>query len=788
MFERRLKIFLMVILMMAFVIVLRAAQVQLLQSEQWKTKAEAGRVRDTLVDAPRGRILDRHGRPIAYDAPCIDAAVDFRAISLEPKWLEQQAKLRLPSKTEAAATGIPKKQLLDEAVEEVKADIQRMWQMLAEKSGKSLEEITETREEISRRVALLQRNAWYRRYAKITGTEGKAPSPWYERWLVDVKTSDPERQHEEALDAAKLTVGEQTMAHVIVPEISTEMENVLRKKLPRCPGLELRQSTHRKYDDKAAVAACHLMGRLSSVEPKDLTTPENLKPENERRKYITRDFIGRAGLEGLGEGVLRGLRGQMSVRDGDKKPVLELASISGKDVTSSIDIDLQADILENFKTLRTWNGREAREEIIHELHGAAVIIDVQSSEVLAMASYPTFDLNQLAAEGGKLIADDINSPLLNRATLAQHEPGSTAKTMIGAVAATSGAQPYDQGIECTGYLIIPDRRTGKLRRIAGTNRCWTVGVVANRLDISPAHHLFPRPHVGRYGNLDGHLVLADALERSCNIYFQTVADKLHLDGVHDAFWRFGLGRPTGIGIPEASGRLPEIHPDAVGLRESDGDRHKSWLAGIGQGQVLATPLQMANVAATFARNGVWMQPRLLHGESATKVYDSKTTRNLNISQIALQATKEGMIAVVNGSAGTGKEAARKDMIVAAKTGSAQASKFSVPLRDEVGQIIYDPQTIGPGLKKKPLYRVFTPGFKDRPSELPWFYQGVGANGEHLAHAWYIGYAPADNPKIAFCAFVEYGGSGGQVAGALAREMIEASVKRGYLKPSQGLTE
>jgi cell division protein FtsI/penicillin-binding protein 2 len=102
---------------------------------------------------------------------------------------------------------------------------------------------------------------------------------------------------------------------------------------------------------------------------------------------------------------------------------------------------------------------------------------------------------------------------------------------------------------------------------------------------------------------------SDALQRSCNVYFETVANRLGLEGL--SYWmdKFGLGRPTGIGIEESRGRVPiSYHGPNV--------EFATWTAGIGQGPVAATPLQMSNVAATIARDGIWMRPTLLHSDQS----------------------------------------------------------------------------------------------------------------------------------------------------------------------------
>jgi len=233
------------------------------------------------------------------------------------------------------------------------------------------------------------------------------------------------------------------------------------------------------------------------------------------------------------------------------------------------------------------------------------------------------------------------------------------------------------------------------------------------------------------------------------------------------YWynRFGLGRPTGIGLPEDSGHVPKPENYAGGER-----RLQTWFAGIGQSTVTATPIQMANVSATIARDGIWMRPRLLEDEPM-KPGDSV---DLHIPPAAVEAVKLGMYRVVNALGGTGHmyhgptSDPIDDIRIAGKTGTPQASRLTVPARDENGQIISED-----GRAKRVLVDP-----KD-PAVATW-YVGTGPEKADYSHAWFIGYAPADHPQLAFAVFVEYGHSGGLVAGSIVRDILAAAVKQGYL--------
>jgi penicillin-binding protein 2 len=408
---------------------------------------------------------------------------------------------------------------------------------------------------------------------------------------------------------------------------------------------------------------------------------------------------------------------------------------------------------------------------------------VKTNQVLAMVSYPDYDLNHFDELYQQFQADEIDDPLRDRATESQLEPGSTVKPMVGLSAITAGVMKVNEGIECTGYLVLPGR--GKPRTYSRLGRCWVASGFAQQLaalGMTPAHHPIPFPHHGHDGNQDGFLTYSDALERSCNVYFETVADRMGMDQLTDWMGRFGLGRRTGLGIEEYMGRVPgEVH---FGSR-----RVTCFLGGIGQSYVAATPIQMANVVATIARGGIWMRPQLLVPDPATghlppvrpNAMPGPDAVDLHLDPEALKACRLGMINVVDGAAGTGKMAHMNDLLIAGKTGTAQAAPFKVLIRDGKGEPLLDADG-------KKQYTTFAPSTPDNPNtERPW-YRGTGTKDNYkLDHAWMIGYAPANDPKVAFAVLVEYGGSGGGAAADVVNASLEACIAHGYLKPQQNPT-
>lgn len=785
MFERRLKVVLGALALVTLLLILRAGQVQVVQNDEWTQKAAETMKRSQLLDTVRGTIRDRKDRVIASDTACVDVCVDYRAMTdpPEPKWLAGKAEARLKLKMGEAYTSKPRaerRKLIAEEAEVVKGDIARMWSDFAQMSSKPAEEISQIRDSIIKKVEMRQRLVKMYNYklAMEKDERRRESEAFWRQWLLEGLAGDNNE-----IEKYAVVVAEQTEAHVILRAVPVEIQNYLGKHRDAFPGMELKASTHRTYP--FGHAACHVMGRVSRVNREDLIADNS---DDETRQYLPNDQIGRGGLEALLEPALRGTKGKVVRVPGKDQELSRLDPVAGKEVHVTLDIELQSRIESIFPAAKVYDAEGNSANLL--LHGSAVVIDVPTGEVLALASYPTYDLNAFDALYEKLYADEINSPLLHRATQSQLQPGSTIKPAVGLSAITSGVIGAHQGIECTGYLVID----GKQRRIG---RCW----VASRFENDPrvpsvAHHQIPpnAPHP------TGYLTFGDALERSCNPYFETLADRLGMEGLSQWYERFGFGRPTGLGIAEARGRLPRAAEDEGGAVDR---RYKTWFSGIGQDPVSATPIQMANMVATIARGGMWMRPRLISraesdrlgiklpalsaapqaltpegkpgkGEDWPEVYD------LHLDKSALAAVNDGMQRVVYGPAGTGKGIVRyadalAGIRICGKTGTAQAPKFVLKVRDPVtGQILRDE-------KGRPKYEPLELGTVDRPNPIAPWYRGSGKDNRDVAHAWYVGYAPADRPQIAFAVMVEYGGSGGLAAAAVARETLIACAEAGYLK-------
>src|SRR5688500_585392 len=810
MFERRLKIFLTILLLVTGAMLLRAVQLQVFGRSYWQEQAAESMRKSRLIETTRGMIFDAKGRAIAQDVACTDAAVDFRAViePPDPTWLKAQAIARVRRNLGDGywkVSADERTERIDKQKLVVKSDLDEMWRVLAEelaRAGKpegnsvsaaelatALEKIEDTRRAIVERVQMRRRYVWYSKYRDAVREQKDVVAPWYSKWLSDDQADGPD------VDNFTEDVGEQEAPHPILHNISSDAYIRLKKSRQKYPGLTLIPGANRDYP--FANVASHVVGRLSQVMREDVIKDPNLG-RDELREYQKNDLIGRTGLEALCEPVLRGSRGQVVRAVGDATEIARTESTAGANVRTSIDMELQRQIEKLFKRVPIVNKvGDEKSYVEHvEMHGGAVVIDVPTGAVRALASWPNYDANRFDELYDKLATDDVNQPLLNRATQWAIEPGSTVKPVVGLGAITDGLITPEKGIECTGYLTL----RGHVFRTH--HRCWIASMyAASQGDENVKHHKIPfgAPHRGHNGNPDGFLTFSDALERSCNVYFETLADGMTIGGVSKWFSAFGLGRPTGLGIAEARGWLPDGRN--MSRRHLLGD---TWYAGIGQGQVGATTIQMANVAATIARDGVWVRPHLVKfdapGTRPTSMRSDTPDRvDLQLAPAAIAAAKKGMYDVVYAGGGTASfpDIARQDVRVAGKTGSATASPLRPAIRDARGNVRYEctkceAPIVNLDEKKCPvcshdrrriLRRRPEPTSPQNPDgELPW-YRGFGPEGKTTSHAWFIGYAPAEKPQIAFAVMVEYGGSGGYAAGGVANGLIDACIDHGYLTQS-----
>lgn len=463
---------------------------------------------------------------------------------------------------------------------------------------------------------------------------------------------------------------------------------------PDLPGVVIDEGLTRfyPYGERGA----QVLGYVSGVSERDLTGEALLELPGFR--------IGKAGIEKVYDLALRGKGGNFKVEvNALGRVIRELErkeGTPGVDLTLTIDLDLQEFAIDQ----------------IGEESAAAVVMDVHTGEVLVMASTPTFDPNAfnrgLTTEEWNALINNERSPLRNKCISAQFPPGSTFKTMVAIAALEAGVIAPEQTVFCPGHVDLGSHRF----------HCWK-----------------------RAGH--GSVNMVEALQHSCDVYFYEVARRVGIDRIAEVAKRFGLGAPLGIDLPnEVGGTIP----DRAWKRAFNG---QPWLpgetlnAGIGQGYVLATPLQLAVMACRLANGGIAVRPRLTREQvtdHGLKPIGDPAYANLGFNPKSLAIVRRGMYEVVNNPQGTAHRSAFDidGQKMAGKTGSSQVRRITMKERETTGVI--------------------------KNEALPW---------KERDHALFIAYAPADAPRYAACVVVEHGGGGSAVAAPIASAIMEETLRR-----------
>lgn len=461
----------------------------------------------------------------------------------------------------------------------------------------------------------------------------------------------------------------------------------------------------------------------------------------------TLESVGAAGVEQSMETTLRGLRGER-IRQLDKGTSRELPATNGQDVTLTIDAVFQARVQAvmspgtsgvGLGSVQPWNESKptmsdgtpnpAHRPIGTDLHGAAVVLDIDSGEVLAMVSTPTFLRSQLGIEGSTVFDLAAGGAFLNRAIARPYPPGSVAKALVLNEAAKRGVYAVGDTIECTGHLY-PNQ--------PNAFRCWIYKMT--QFD-SPQTHMtqFGRPIRG-----------AEALMVSCNIFFFTLGQRLGVEGIDATYRDFGVGKGWDLGIgwefAGTVGRPARLGPMNV---------QDATQMGIGQGPVAWTPMHAANAYSTLARMGVEVPPSIIRGRARGE------PRRIGLPPDAAAEALEGLGLAVNAELGGGHhilvDGVRENTFdhdptriwIWGKTGTAAGS-----------------DTTDPDGKQGPL--------------LP-----ETVVGDHSWYVTLVGSAAERRPRFAIAVMMEYAGSGGKVSGPICNQIIHALIAEGYLPSADG---
>lgn len=443
---------------------------------------------------------------------------------------------------------------------------------------------------------------------------------------------------------ARLIVGVRYELHsrdsyTFAEDVSTEVLSLITD--GRYEGVTIRTASARVYN---TVLAAHILGTIGPIWQEEWSSSEDTGYVGYADKgYSMNDLVGKDGVEKAFESYLRGTDGRRLITtDETGKITGELYTREpqpGGTVALTLDIDLQADV--EAALAETISGMIDKDS--NERGGAAAVVSVGTGEVLALASYPTYDLSTFNEDYDELV-NDQRLPMFNRATQGIYAPGSTFK-MVTAVAA------LESGI-ITPSSIIQDR-----------------GIYTYYKDPQPMCWIYSQT-----GSTHGRINVSQAITDSCNYFFYEVGRLTGIRTLDSYASQFGLGQSTGIEIGDSSGVLAS--PEWAESHDQEWTDGQTITAAIGQSYNLFTPLQLANYVATLVGGGDHYQAHLLKNVKAYDnsrllyMYDDKPMNTVEMSDSTLSAVTRGMHELtVSGSVAYAFE----NCVVSAgaKTGSAQ---------------------------------------------------------------------------------------------------------------------
>jgi penicillin-binding protein 2 len=477
---------------------------------------------------------------------------------------------------------------------------------------------------------------------------------------------------------------------------------------PRFPGVDFRPRLIRHYLNGPAIA--HAVGYVGALSEADLLALDTTR-------YAGTGQTGKTGVEYGFESILHGDPGYRHVVTNARGRVITATSnelldslppdaqpAPGSNLFLSIDLDLQT----------------IAHRALGEHRGAVVAIDPWSGEILALVSTPSFDPNLFASGMStsqfNALQEDLNQPLFNRAVRGTYPPGSTIKPMLALAALETGATNLTRKTVCRGYFSLPNTKH--------RYRDWR-----------------PQGH----GAMDLH----DAIEQSCDVYFYEVSLDLGIDNMHVYLDQFGLGKTTGIDVPgERTGINPSREWKQKAFSEPSDQRWfngETVIASIGQGYMLATPLQLASATATLATRGSRFKPHMVAGWEDPLTGERTLVSPEHLSDVDIdnefywETVLESMHDVMQGARGTARAVGTgAPYTMAGKSGTAQVFSVAQEAKYNEDEIEYR--------------------LRD--------------------HALFVAFAPVDNPQIAVAVIVENGSSGSRIAAPIARAVMDGYLEAG----------
>lgn len=630
-FSDRYIIFGMVIILCVIVIVLRLFKLQIVEGQQYYEDSQRGLLQVRTIKAPRGKIVDRNGIPIAVNRMGFSVQIAYTKTQTE-----QHNRMILSLVDIFEKNGEVYSSGLDSYF-----------------SYKDMEFGPKIRESEDKVISWAEEIG-----LKLDHSKEITPQYIFERMRKKYQISD-EYSDEEANKIIRVCYDLQIKGYsvmnplTLIRDVKWETAAEIEERHHEFPGVTTDWEPYRKYIDGHLVG--HILGYIRSVDAEEY---EALKEKG----YGYNDLIGKTGVEKSAEEYLRGIDGRRWIEVDTKgrfSDTLDMVPAEpGKDVVLTIDLRLQKAALEslekNINRIKNSNGNGNYGDANA---GAVVVLDVNSGEVLAMVSYPTYDPAIFLAGASdreaqrkivELNTDSINTPLLNRPIQGLYAPGSTFKPLTAIAGLEEGIIKVNETIRDEGIYYID-------------------GMKFECLEY-------------RYGlGTHGDLTIERALATSCNIFFHILGKETGIDNLDKWAKRFGLGELTGIDIPgEYQGNRNCREYKLAQIREPWYPADTAQ-AAIGQLYNQFTPLQLANYVSSIANGGKKYKPQLIkrivnHDGTIAKNKDPEY-EEIQIKQETIEAVKKGMVAVTNSIDGTAVTIFESlPYKVAGKTGTAQTGR------------------------------------------------------------------------------------------------------------------
>ncbi len=629
MYDKRVKIFVILSAALLLACLLRLAQMQLLSDSFYRDKIAKLKLQKGFsrqLKTIRGKILDRKGKILAADEPQFQLHIDYRLSSFMDERVRRAKLLKAAEQHNAELA-------LTEAQREVETRIEDLQQIIDKCTYFGLE-----RADVGDKIKNINGKIWNLRTFLAWVRNDPDPSilekynhrinsiPLSEA-IADFEKKFPDRDHRLLLVSKVDNIADVDKSWPLL-ELKTD-DDIFTAQLEFLDvnGVQILPKAQRFYQYGSAAAQT-----IGWVGPEH---GEKLFADDKLAGYLEGEISGRRpGVEYVCEAVLRGRRGEL-VYDIDRRLISRTRTRFGKDVSLTLDIELQKRIEEYLADCDLNANCKAPT--------AVVVIDVATGDVLALVSMPVFDLNRIRYDYND-IERDPNEPLRNRAVNKQYPPGSVVKPLILIAGLESGKITPDEIISC------PARKAPK-----GWPSCW----LYNRY-----------PWIGHDDKWPNNA--RNAVKGSCNIYFSRLADRIDSSVLQQWLFNFGYGRkilsaPADICGTEIDRNLRQ----AFGIISSSVPKSTEQLPllerverryfGIGQGNLRATPLQVANAMAAIARGGLYKTPRLFMDDEdressrehrASNIEHLTSGIDLNISPQTLDIVRDGMSAVVTEFGGT----------------------------------------------------------------------------------------------------------------------------------------